>query len=287
MTLAPIFRNLGPEGAFSDVEKADAVAQVRTPLGVIILAFLAGAIAVRAHEPLPAGCTAAVLDRPNCAYAPQYAYTDIRTFDTTLLDPARSNYPVPIRVRYAHDVPAGARPVVILNHGGGAGLSGRSTLSTWGNIFAKAGFIVIHPSRMPVANVTPAMTSACKANGWPTSAGSCGYYHGWMIYGPRNTGFLISRFPSILNRLLAQDATYPGTLDASRVIVGGWSGGSTIPLANAGAWRQFTPSGPTYANQKSSLPIAFFGYSTMGRPTPASRAASRARAMTPSTRGPS
>jgi hypothetical protein len=233
-------------------------------LGVLVSMLTAETASVRAHAPLPAGCSPALVDRPSCVYVPQHAFSGIRTFDTTLLDPARSNYPVPIRVRYAHNVPAGPRPVVILNHGGGATLAGRGTLSAWGNIFAKAGFIVIHPSRMPVPTVTQSMIGACKSNGWPTSAGSCGYYQGWMIYGPQNTNFLISSFPRILSRLRAQDATYVGTLDASRVIVGGWSGGSTIPLANAGAWRQFTPTGPVYTNQKSALPIAFFGYSSMG-----------------------
>jgi poly(3-hydroxybutyrate) depolymerase len=71
-----------------------------------------------------------------------------------LRDPARGDWPVPILIHY----PIGAtdqRPVVIWNHGGAPSAGGKSRSEEWGRALAAAGYIVIHPSRVPVDDVTP------------------------------------------------------------------------------------------------------------------------------------
>lgn len=217
--------------------------------------------AALSHEPLPVGCSEVTPE--GCAYVPLNAFSGIQQFDMTLRDPARGNYRVPIRVRFAGDS-VGPRPVVIMNHGGAINENGKASLSEWSEKLVEDGFIVIHPSRVRVRNPTAGELAICKLNKQSVDPDKCGVFLGAMIYGPRNTDFIISRFSDIQARLQVVDDETNATLDATRVIVGGWSGGSSIVLANAGAWRRFDPEGPKVTNQISLLPIGFFGLSTMG-----------------------
>ncbi|MCB1380204.1 MAG: hypothetical protein KDK89_17830 [Alphaproteobacteria bacterium] len=219
-----------------------------------------GMPAAKAHPPLPGTCsTTTPLD---CRYSPVFSFSDIHIFDTIFRDPSRSNYPVPIRVRYARDVPAGPRPVVIFNHGGMTNANGRTGSSEWSTLMAKAGYIVVHPSRLPVPNPA-AFTTTCQDNEVSTDPGPCAAFVGHHLYGPMNTDFLISLFPQITARVQANDPLMLGSLNRNKVIVAGWSGGSSVVAANAGAWKQFADAGPVY-DFKTTRPIGFFGVSTQG-----------------------
>ena len=81
-----------------------------------------------------------------------------------MIDPARSDYEIPLVIRYPLLETVEPRPVVIWNHGG-APLSARRTRSEeWGNLLAAAGYVVIHPARLPLADPTP-RRAECEANG--------------------------------------------------------------------------------------------------------------------------
>lgn len=224
-----------------------------------LLAMLAGSSvfdAAMAHPPLPAGCSAST--RAGCVYTPAQTFVQTGIFDTVLTDAARNGYQLPVRVRYPVGA-AGPLPVVIYNHGGGASAnSGFKTNSqAWPEAWARHGYVVINPSRAPIPAPTNAQLAECALNSIPPIA--CGGFFGYALYGPANTDFLISRFA----QLASLHPPLSGLMDSGRVVVAGWSGGSTIALGNAGAARQFDPSGPVY-DQKTDQPIAFFGIATMG-----------------------
>ena len=79
------------------------------------------------------------------------------------------------------------------------------------------------------------------------------------LFGPLNTDFLISRFHVMQVRF----PELVGRFNNSKVAVGGWSAGTTVALANAGAWRQFTPSGP-FHYQSTPTPEAFMAVAPFG-----------------------
>jgi hypothetical protein len=219
--------------------------------------LMTGTASLKAHPALPVGCSDTT--RTGCAYTPAQSFAQTDFVDLVLTDPARNNYQLPVRVRYP--VGTSARlPVIIYNHGGGASDSaGRQANSQpWPIVWAKAGYVVISPSRAPLTTLSQAQKDECTANGWAIP-GECVYKQAWLIYGPANTNFIISRFP----QLGSLHPPLSALMDEDRVIVAGWSGGSTIPLANAGARRQFVTGGAIY-NQSTSAPLGFFGISTMG-----------------------
>jgi hypothetical protein len=232
-----------------------------------VFASLAGAASALAHD-LPANCgdTFPAPDA-DCIYAPDTALGNIQTFTMTLRDATRNNYPVPIRVRYSGDA-TGVRPVVILNHGGGTSATGRNSMPEWSTLFAEAGYIVIHPSRVKPASLTGGQIRMCKRYGGLKRAipRICKGFLAYQLYGPLNTDFLIDNFAAIQARMVTVDPSMLGLIDStlSKVIVGGWSGGSTIPVANAGAWRRYADNLDKVDFQGSTRPVGFFGFSTMG-----------------------
>ena len=117
--------------------------------------------------------------------------------------------------------------------------------------------MVISPSRALLDSVTPDQEAECAQNDVPPNL--CNGFFAFKVYGPGNTDFLIDSFP----QLAYLHPPLRGLLDPDRVVVAGWSGGSTIALANAGAPRQFVSGGPVY-DQKTRRPIGFFGISTQG-----------------------
>ncbi len=233
----------------------------------VMAAWLWAAGISEAHNP-PLNCTdLSPLPDPDCVYVPSIALANIKTFTMTLRDKTRNNYLVPLRVRYSGNA-TGVRPVIILNHGGGTNGNGRDSMPEWSTLFAEAGFIVIHPSRIKPSSLSAGQLGLCRKYGGPKELipRICKSFLGYKMYGPLNSDFIIDSFPKIQAKMLLTDPAMTGTLDSnlSKVIVGGWSGGSTIPAANAGAWRRFHPSADKVFFQKTLKPVAFFGYSTMG-----------------------
>lgn len=217
-------------------------------------------VSTSSAQALPPGCSAS--SRAGCKYLPDINTPVGRPIDLTLIDPARSNYPVLIRIRYPLAL-SGRRPVIIWNHGGGPDRNGRNVSSEWSEAFASAGYIVIHPSRTPIADPAP-FRQQCRNNGVPGATAvqfdaNCAGWVAQFLYGPRNVDFLIQNVAEI-ERLAPSLA---GRMDATRVMVGGWSAGTAIAFANAGARRQLQPGGPIY-NQTNTRPLGFMGVSPTG-----------------------
>jgi len=200
-----------------------------------------------AHLELPAGCTEA--QPASCAYQPSATWND-GSVDLLLEDPARDDHPVPFRLRY----PIGADgplPVVVWNHGGGTTRwasrrrgavpvsAGQGSSEEHGRSFARRGYVVIHIGRLPAESLTAAQQQDCVAAGViarPAAfARLCREFIGYRIYGPQNVAFVLAELERLQQTLPDE---LPVSLDLSRVVVGGWSGGSAIPLAIAGAIQQ-------------------------------------------------
>jgi len=239
-------------------------------------ALLASSLA--SAQPLPAVCTAPGTEP--CLYTPPTTWqTDARDF--VLRDPGRNNHEVPFRVYYPKNTPAGLRPVVIWNHGGsvedvdkpGSNLDASKER---GLSFASAGYVAIHVVRRSVVNPTPADLASCVAAGVITSTGASGQplqnckdWLGWHVYGPQNVEFVARVLPQYQVGMLPG---FIGTPDPARIVVGGWSGGTEVPLNIAGVKQQFgsfklpqtavpgavafiadSPRGPTYAGFQSGM----------------------------------
>ena len=222
----------------------------------LLLAFAAtGATSNVVADP-PAGCSPT--SRRDCIYTPERTFARTDVFDTILTDPARNDYDLPVRVHYPVGA-SGPLPVVIYNHGGAASNDGGfgPNAQPLPTLWAEHGYVVISPSRALPDSVTAAQEAECAANN--VAPDLCSGFFAFNIYGPANTDFLIESFP----RLAQRHRPLRGLLDPERVVVAGWSGGSTIALANAGAPRQFASGGPVY-RQNTPRPIGFFGISTQG-----------------------
>lgn len=189
-------------------------------------------------------------------YTSDLAYEVGEIDHVSLTDAARNNYEVPLIIRYPIGA-LGPRPVIIWHHGGNPSARGASRSEEWGRTLAAAGYIVIHPSRMPIADAAP-YEDECQRNGF-RDPDECGYWVSQLRYGAQNTHFLISHFVDIE----ALDPTLTGMLDATKIVVAGHSGGTPSVLANAGAWQQWEPGGPRY-NERSDAPIAFLATGVQG-----------------------
>jgi hypothetical protein len=171
-----------------------------------------------------------------------------------LIDPARNDYEIPLLIRYPIEA-SGRRPVVIFNHGGGPSPNARERAARWGETFAAAGYVVIHPARTRPANLGD-FADECAANGQTTVA-DCVMWIASYRFGPSTTHFLIDRLKQL-------DDAYPEfRLDVARTVVAGYSAGSVVPLANAGARQQWVDHGTVY-RERDARPIAFIGIAPAG-----------------------
>jgi hypothetical protein len=148
---------------------------------------------------LPPGCQALI--PATCTYAPPVAW-NTATVDRLLIDPARANHPIPVRIRY----PVGANgplPVVIWNHGG-----------------STTNIINVVPPGIPV---TFGQTQSERRSISFATADYIVIHIGRLLYGPQNVA-------TVAGRLAALQATMPrefiGSFDREKIVVGGWSGGS-------------------------------------------------------------
>lgn len=236
-----------------------------------LLAAMTLSLASASHAQLPSSCIFAPPEP--CLYTPTPGF-QAGQFDFLLQDPARGNHPVPLRVYYPIGA-AGARPVVLWHHGGGAEDpaqpgSNQSSSAERGKSHAEAGYVSIHIIRRAVANPTTAELEICvQARVLPTitaggvSLANCKDFLGSQINGPKNTAFVRSLLPLYTVGMLPN---FPGTLDLTRIVVGGWSGGTGIVYSHAGLTRQWgnhtepptpiagvvaftadAPQGPSYA----------------------------------------
>ena len=204
---------------------------------------------------LPATCDPA--DPESCLYTSDLSFDVGVVEDVSLVDADRSGYEVPLLIRYPVLEAVEPRPVVIWNHGGAPSRQGATRSEEWGNLLAAAGYVVIHPSRLPIADPTP-LRAECEANGI-VDPDQCSHFVAQLLYGPQNTHFLIEHLTDVaaLNPALA------GLLDEQRIVVAGHSAGSTVALANAGARQQFVDGGPLY-DERDEAPLAFLATGVQG-----------------------
>jgi hypothetical protein len=195
-------------------------------------------------------CSPSQLD--GCTYVSDLRF-EVGVADLELTDPARNNLPVPLRVHYPIGA-SDARPVVIWNHGGSPSAAGRTRSEEWGATLAAAGYVVIHPSRILV---DPAPFQAvCEREGLPLPA-DCQLFISQVVFGPMTAAFAI-------DSLAAIEAAVPalaGHVDAASLAVAGHSAGSAVPLALAGATRQF--AGPP-RRAVDARPLAFLASGPQG-----------------------
>ena len=204
---------------------------------------------------LPAACDPS--DPETCLYTSELSYDVGVVRDVSLVDPDRHDYEIPLLIRHPLLDTVEPRPVVIWNHGGAPSRQGATRSEEWGNLLAAAGYVVIHPARLPLADSEP-LRPDCEANGIH-APDECSHWIAQLIYGPQNTHFLIDH----LDDLAALDPALTGLLDPERIVVAGHSAGSTVALANAGARQQFVDGGPLY-DERDDAPVAFLATGVQG-----------------------
>jgi pimeloyl-ACP methyl ester carboxylesterase len=151
----------------------------------------------------------------------------------------------------------GRLPVVIWNHGGDPSENGRTRSQEWGERLARAGYVVIQPSRVEPTDLT-AVRPECEANGF-TAPADCAFWIANMRYGPQSVSFIIDR----LGQLETARPALRGHLDASRIVVAGHSAGTTSVLAVAGARQQWVPGGTVF-DERDPRPVAFLATGPQG-----------------------
>lgn len=246
-------------------------------LGIALVQGVAVRPAARAQG-LPAVCNSPGPEP--CLYVPATTW-QTATQDFVLRDPERNQHEVPFRVYYPLNTPAGLRPTVIWSHGGAIEDpakpgSNMDASEQRGKSFAAAGYVSIHVVRRSVDNPLPADLLACVEAGVITSTAATGQplqnckdWLGAYIHGPRSVAFIARVLP------LYQVGMLPGFIGTpvpDRLVVGGWSAGSGVPLHIAGTTQQYgqykvpqvdvpgavafiadSPRGPAYAGFNSGL----------------------------------
>jgi dienelactone hydrolase len=204
---------------------------------------------------LPAACDPA--DPESCLYTSDLSFDVGVVEGVSLIDADRSDYVIPLVIRYPVLDTVEPRPVVIWNHGGAPSRQGATRSEEWGNLLAAAGYVVVHPSRLPINDPTP-LLGECEANGI-VDPDQCSHFVAQLLYGPQTTHFLIEHLVDVA----ALDTALAGLLDRERIVVAGHSAGSTVALANAGARQQFVDGGPIY-DERDEIPLAFLATGVQG-----------------------
>jgi hypothetical protein len=212
-------------------------------------------VAPSAARRLPSTCDQ--VDPESCLYTSDLDYDVGVVSGVSLTDADRHDYEIPLVIRYPLVGTVEPRPVVIWNHGGAPSSQGAMRSQEWGNLLAAAGYIVIHPARLPVADPST-VRADCEANDI-LEPNECSFWIAEFIYGPQNTRFIIQHLADVA----ALDPALDGLLDPERIVVAGHSAGSTVPLAIAGARQQWVIGGPQY-EERDDAPIAFLATGVQG-----------------------
>ena len=140
---------------------------------------------------------------------------------------------VPLEVWYPDGL-TGALPVVVWSHGGGPVPDEFNSLAQrWLTTFASAGYVALKVNTLDrnISGPTPDFTH-CRDLGYPDTSDACTALSAASPLRDRalDTIAALGALPTIA---LPTGAT----LDVTRVVLGGWSGGAGMPLALAGASR--------------------------------------------------
>src|SRR6185436_15992378 len=257
----PAFATRGYLAAIASVPAGSLLAVPRTMIRYLLLSALwassvaCGEVSVRddasaggtANDAVSAAARCVPTDPATCRYTSDLSFA-VGVADNLLLrDPARANLPVPLLIHYpigAH----GQRPVVIWNHCGAPSANGKDRSEEWGLNLAAAGYVVIHPSRVPINDVAP-FQAECTLEGFPAPE-DCALFIANVKFGPQTAVFVLDSLPAI-------EAMVPelaGHIDGTHVVMAGHSAGSPVPLTLAGAVRVFN-SGPQ--RDGDPRPVAF------------------------------
>jgi hypothetical protein len=171
-------------------------------------------------------------DPAACRYTSDLSFSVGVADNLVLHDLARADLPVPLLIHYPLGA-SGRRPVVIWSHGGSPSAGGKNRSEEWGLNLAAAGYVVIHPSRVPVDDVAP-FQAECTLEGFPAPE-DCALFVANVKFGPQTAVFVLDSLPAI--EAMVPDLA--GHLDAARVVMAGHSAGSPVPLTLAGAVRVF------------------------------------------------
>ncbi len=228
------------------------ICSIRKLLGLLLVFVgILWVFSVEVRAQMATTCTAPG-DEP-CLYISDQDYAiDYIDFDMPV--PSRENYSIPLRVRFPVNA-SGELPVVIWHHGGLPSFDGRTQSQRWGEILAAAGYVVIHPSRIPVPNFFEFLREHCEENGFG-SPQECNRWIATSLVGPKNTRFIIDNLLMIENEINV-------ILDENKIVVAGHSAGTNVVLANAGAVQQWIPGGKKY-RIRDDRPIAFLATAPPG-----------------------
>jgi len=208
-----------------------------------------------------------------CVYSPAFAYDNIREIEGFEIPSQFQDRKLPMLVRF----PEGATeplPVVVWAHGGSWSTNGHKLNAAWSRRIAAAGYAVLHFAVTPPDETL--LPEICQRAGLadPSRCEDLSLanvdteledpadnpFFAITVVRPADGASVLDALPTIATRLEDRAGV---TLDTSRVIVAGWSGGSQVVLQMAGATRIAEASTPPYADP-DERPIAFVALSPQG-----------------------
>lgn len=144
----------------------------------------------------------------------------------------------PILVRHPQGA-TGRRPLILWSHGGGMLPDGKYHNDEWGNLFVRAGYIVIHMSHVPRTGPEFSLLFTEFGLAPPTDTVASEIFEfAANIDRPRDA-------IAVLNALASLEQTNPqlaGRIDFDRIAIGGWSRGSYTARTTACAKINLAPT---------------------------------------------
>ena len=198
-------------------------------------------------------------------------YEPDRRFDVGVLDDYTVSFEtadtvtpqrdVKILIRHPIDAPA-PHPVILWSHGGSENENGHLLQTTWGNVLASAGYVVIHMAHGPdevnahCAALRIPVEECDEEDDFSPVGGDDGTLTSIWYNRPRDAS-------AVLDDLANIEAAFGLDLDPERVGYGGWSGGAHPVMTIAGARIDFSPSvkGAVYHDPRV---LAFLANSPQG-----------------------
>lgn len=206
-----------------------------------------------------AGSTCTEAELSKCDY-PQKGFAVGEVEGISVTDPSTGRV-LPLLARFPKAT-ASPLPVVIWSHGGGFNDGGHRLSKEWGTTLAGQGYAVIHIAHVTLTTDTGA--AICSLVGVPKN--EC------VADGGDDDGPIVALGKALdlaavvdkLDTLSAESAKRGGpSLDVTKVVTGGWSGGSRGPMVLMGATTKVSASAPVFSKPEKRI-VAAIGLSTSG-----------------------
>lgn len=194
---------------------------------------------------------------PDCLYFPalEYGIDDSNQRTTSYIDNAGATRTINVQVR----IPIGApvpMPVMIWSHGGAEGKSNpERAMAEWSETTARAGYLTVSIAHTPRSDGE--RRDLCQSIGINDLA-TCEVFKHLNWDRPHDIRAVLDE----LTRLNAQ-GPFQGTIDVTRIAVGGHSAGAGGALTVGGALRNFTGT-PVDLSDPLRRPVAFLAFSPQG-----------------------